>query len=390
MKTKKMLRMTALALCLCLATGCAAEPTAADPGERLELLSINVGKADCHLLYLGDEVYLIDAGTWQSWGAVSAALRANGIDHLDGVFLTHTDKDHAGGLPALIQAPVKVDAWYASAYFCEVTAEEHPMNLVTRLRGQEVTYLKAGDTLPQGGGRLTVLGPTQYFADKENNNSLVLLAETAEGSILLTGDMETPAEELLLRAGTLQPVTVLKVGHHAEGDATSEAFARTVRPRLAVISTNSEEEPDTPSSRVVKLLKAVGARLASTQSAAGGVRVTVRGGDAQAALESWSFPEAVAGVEIADLDTGSELLTLRNGGAETVDLGGWFITSSRGGETFVFPAGQTLAPGQSLTVSTLSSPSRGDLQWPEEKVWANKKQDTATLYDAWGRQMSER
>ena len=385
-------KVFSLTLLLALAVGvggCAAEPETADP-ERLELVSVNVGKADCHLLFLGDETYLIDTGTWQSWGQVSAALRAYGVDRLDAVFLTHTDKDHAGGLPALIQSPVEVGAWYASAFYCEVTEEKHPMNLVRELRGQEAVFLKAGDSLPLGGGRLRVLGPIRYFDDKENNNSLVLLAETGNGSVLLTGDMEIPEEELLLAAGALSPVTVLKVGHHAEGDATSEVFARTVKPKAAVISTNSEEEPDTPSGRVVKLLKAVGAQLVTTQSTSGAVHVTVRGGQAEIALETWEPPTEAGGVEIAALDVKTETLTLRGTGPEAVDLGGWFIESSRGGEIFVLPQGRTLAPGEELTITTLSSPRQGDLVWPEKKVWHDKKEDVAALYDPWGRRVSEK
>jgi glyoxylase-like metal-dependent hydrolase (beta-lactamase superfamily II) len=70
--------------------------------------------------------YLIDTGTVESWGAVSAALRALDVRRVDGVILTHCDKDHAGGIQALASSSIEVGQWIASKYYCEVTEDEHP------------------------------------------------------------------------------------------------------------------------------------------------------------------------------------------------------------------------------------------------------------------------
>ena len=136
MSKTRLPRLWALLLALCLAApgACAADGAPA----AMTLLAVNVGKADCLILRYGDLTYMIDTGTRESWGAVSAALRTGGITRLDGVILTHTDKDHAGGLPALAASWVEVDAWYASAFFCEVTEEDHPAVLAAAQRGQRV------------------------------------------------------------------------------------------------------------------------------------------------------------------------------------------------------------------------------------------------------------
>ena len=383
---KRLLLLTLAFTLLCF--GPASAP--AEESSVMTLLSINVRKADCHLLTWEDSVWMIDTGSAKSWGAVSAALQARGITRLDGVVLTHTDKDHAGGILALASSSVEVGGWYASAYYCEVKKEEkHPAVMAAALRGQTVTWLKAGDSLPFGSGSLTVVGPLSLDEEKENNNSAVLLAEAAGGSILLAGDMEKPAEEALLQAGKLSPVTVLKVGHHAEGDATSEAFAQTVRPQIAVISTNSDDEPDTPSNRVVKLLNQVGAQIALTQNAAGGVLTEVRDGTASASLVSWEFP-ALTGtsVELTSLDAAADILVLENTGSTPVDLSGWFVLSERGGELFVFPEGTSIGPGAGITLSSLGSDVTGDYVWQEKNVWHNTKDDPARLCDAWGREIS--
>ena len=234
-------RLLALLLATMVLPGCAAAETAGG----LTLLALNVGKADCLLLESGGCVYMIDTGTAESWGAVSSALRQLEIRRLDGVILTHTDKDHAGGLWALAQSGVEVGAWYASAYYEGVKEKKHPAVLAAALRGQTVTWLKAGDELPLPGGSLRVIGPMSK-SDKENNNSLVLVAEVPQGRMLLAGDMELPEEQELLAAGAIPPCEVLKVGNHAENDATGAALVAAVSPQVAVISTNSVSEPDTP------------------------------------------------------------------------------------------------------------------------------------------------
>ena len=382
-----MLRRLLISFMLC----CLTLPTAGLAGEAdtMTLLAINVGKADCLILRSGHTTYMIDTGTVQSWGAVSAALRLNGITSLDGVIVTHTDKDHAGGVWALATSGIPVGAWYASAFFCEVTEDKHPVVLAAAVRGETVRWLKSGDTLPLDGGTLTVLGPTVLFDDKENNNSLVLYAEAAGGSMLLAGDMEEPEEQLLLAAGLITHADVLKVGHHGEGDATSARLLDVVRPRVAVISTNSVEEPDTPSNRVMRTLKAVGAQIALTENAPGGVLATVSGGEVSARLLTWPAPpEAVTGVAITAKDAQADTVTLKNEGSAAVDLSGWYLYSEKGKEIMVLPDGTALAPGETLTVGTLTTQAGADLIWPERNVWHNTKPDAAILYDAYGREIS--
>ena len=369
---------------LLLCAGCA--PAGAE-GE-LSLVAINVGKADCLLLTAGDTAYLIDTGTEESWGAVSAALKLLNVMHLDGVILTHTDKDHAGGAWALATSSIAVDEWYAPAYFTDVKAAKHPLVKAAAIRSEEVTWLEAGDTLPLPGGVLTVLGPVQLDEEKENNNSLVLRAETAAGSILLAGDMEFPEEQSLMALGLIAPADVLKVGNHGEEDATSEAFVQLVQPQVAVISTNTEEEPDTPAPRVLRALS--GSKVVQTQQAQAGVKVTLTAGRAEAFYLSYpELPDKVQGVVISDRSVAQDFICIRNNGREAADVSGWFLYSDKGGQTFVFPAGTVLQPGQEIGISALDSPDAGDFVWPDDEVWHKNKPDTALLYDVYGRLIDE-
>lgn len=367
-------------LLLLLPTACTAEA----PEQTMTLYAINVGKADCLLLRSGQSAYLIDTGRAETWGAVSAALRQLGVTELDGVIVTHTDQDHSGGAWALAQSSVKVKHWYASKYYADVKESKHPVIKAAALRNEAVVWLAVGDVLPLDGGSLTVLGPVRPNK-KENNNSAVLLAQTAAGSILLTGDMEEPEETELLAAGLITPCTVLKVGNHGENDATTAALVSVVKPQIAVISTNTMEEPDTPAPRVMKLLAQAGAQTAVTQDAPSGLLVTVADGRARVdAMALGAFPME-ENVRISGKNAKKDEIRLINRGDRAVELTDWFIRSERGGEVFVFPAGATIAPGQELAVISRSGDEGGDFVWPDKKVWHPSKEDMALLFDADGR-----
>ena len=273
---KKILLTSLLVLSLLCSAGCGEQTE--EP--EMSLLAINVRKADALLLRCGQSAYLIDTGIKKNSDILLAVLRKEGITKLTGVILTHTHADHTGGLKALLESEIVVENIYTSKYYVLKKEDgKHPVEKATKKTDHEINYLVSGDTLPLDGGKLTVLGPLELNEDAENNNSLVILAEGGGGSILLTGDMEFPEEDSLLKAGLIPHADVLKVGNHGEGDATSNAFVNALQPSLAVISTNTEDEPDTPDPRVLKLLDDNKIPVLITQDANEGVLITLRNGE---------------------------------------------------------------------------------------------------------------
>ena len=381
---KRMLTILLCLLTLLVCTAAWAESPYAKADSPLTLFAINVGKGDALLLNCGSDTYLIDAGLQENWGDVSRALTLLQVEKLTGVILTHTDKDHAGGMLPLATSSIEVGAWYAPMHFTG-KASKHPLMEAADLRGEKVTLLRAGDVLPLGTGKLTVIGPVEA-SDVENCNSLVLVAEGSGGRMLLTGDMEFPEEEQLLKTGSIPACDVIKIANHGEADATSADLIRAVQPRIAVISTNSDAEPDTPSSRVLAILDNADVKVYETQDAASGVLVTIDQGEVSANLMSYSdLPDENRGVSIADVDNEDDCITLRNTGRKAADVGGWYIVSDKGNQIYVLPTGTTIAPGGELVIASQSSKEQGDLTWPDKKVWHKSKEDAAYLYDVYGR-----
>lgn len=280
---KRFPRTLALLLALLLTLGaCARAET------EVSALFINVGKADAALYLLGDQRFLIDTGTKDSYDQLERVLEAYGVQRLDGVLITHTDKDHVGGLKKLLKSGIAVDALYAGTLHSEKSLEDHPVYEAAEKYDVPLTWLSAGDVIDLGSGcTFQVLGPLSQDDEDENNNSLVLRLLTPQGDMLLTGDMELEEENELIEAGLISQAAVLKVAHHGRDDTTSRQFALLVRPQWAVISTSTAERPDTPSARVLSYLRDARASVAVTQEAQVGILITLEGGQASAEAINW-------------------------------------------------------------------------------------------------------
>ena len=271
-----------LAAVLLLAGACARAE------EPVQALFINVGKADAALFLLGDQRFLVDTGTKGSYDQLERVLTAYGVTQLSGVVITHTDKDHVGGLKKLLKSDIAVDRVYAGTLHSEKSLEDHPVYEAAEKYDAPLTWLSAGETVALADGcAFHVLGPLSQDDEEENNNSLVLRLTTPQGDMLLTGDMELQEESELIEAGLISQAAVLKVAHHGNEDATSWQFVLLARPQWAVISTSSVEKPETPSSKVLSRLYDVKAGVAVTQDAEVGILVTLRDGQAGAEAINW-------------------------------------------------------------------------------------------------------
>lgn len=253
---------------------------------EVEMLAASVGKGDAILLRADGYVCLIDAGRAKSQERLEAALAHMGVERLDAVFITHTDNDHTGGLKWLRKSGLEIGAIYASKYFPESTEKKHPAVKTAKKLDLEVNWLAAGDEVALGdsGAVLRVVAPISEISEDEDDNSLVMLLDSPDGRILLTGDMEEKEERALLNSGADLTCDVLKVPNHGDDDACGKALIEACAAKIAVISTDGAEKPGTPSARVLNDLANVGCETYVTQDCALGVSVFMDRGEIRVAL----------------------------------------------------------------------------------------------------------
>ena len=368
--------LTLLPLC----AGCAA----AESDAGTQLLALNIGKADCLLLLTQGRAYLIDTGWERTSAALLELLRRSSITHLDGVFLSHCDRDHYGGLEALAQSDIQVDAWYAAAIYYDIPASGHPMLAAAALRGQTVSWLHAGDEIRiSDEAFFRVLGPLTQNTQNENNNSLVLYAQTADGSILLTGDMKLDEEYALLEAGLVPACDVLKVPFHGDNSASSLSFLQAVSPQAAIICTATREEPDTPARSLLQSLNRLSIEYAVTQDYTRGVCVSLRDGLVSLSDIVWDAPDYSDAVRLK-LSQADHILTLQNSSSQDISLAGFTLYASRSKACYTLPEGAVLPANGVYKIGARATEKPVSLQLDTKRLWHKSRYDQLMLYDATG------
>ena len=343
---------------------------AADP--EIAVTVINVGYGDAILVQLGEQNYLIDTGKKTAGLALLKALALRGVDTLDAVFLTHTHSDHIGGVAAAGQ---RYDI--GMVYAASITQDKEKIDKLAEKQGLSLTRLSAGDTVETDSGAVfEVLGPLEFNADDDNDNSLVLRLRAGGLTWLFTGDMQFDEELSLINAGVDLKADVLKVGNHGNPDATSEVFGKSASPETAVVSTSTLEDEDSANPRVQAAL--IGADVYVTQDFEAGVLLTAK--DGKLTVENPQPQTAEVSVSM-DIDTDAQTVTLM--GDQDTDISGWLIWSDKGGELFVFPQGAALKAGKPLTV-VCRGEGAGDFVWDEKKVWSDKEGEAGVLLTSGG------
>ncbi|MCS7259937.1 MAG: hypothetical protein NZ765_04045, partial [Anaerolineae bacterium] len=97
-----------------------------------------------------------------------------------------------------------------------------------------------------------------------NDYSLVLRVALGDIRFLLTGDITSEVEHMLLDLHPDLRAAVLKVPHHGSATSSSSAFLRAVQPRVAVLSVAADNALDLPAEEVLQRYQTLGIPLLRT------------------------------------------------------------------------------------------------------------------------------
>ncbi len=173
-----------------------------------------------------------------------------------GIFLTHADSDHYGGIYDVLTRFPRARIYLPDSW----DSMEAPEELNALLYGRVTRYLSKGDEVALSDQvRLRVLWPPEGFETPDDNDgSLAVRLTYGEFGFLMLGDL---TERFDVLCG--EQATALKVAHHGSKYATSEELLALVRPEMAVISVGSNAHGH-PTPEVLARLEAAGARVYRT------------------------------------------------------------------------------------------------------------------------------
>ena len=179
-------------------------------------------------------------------------LRGEGIKKLDGFMVSHNDIDHSGGAASVLaQVPV---GWFASSFTESETMQLPPKPL----------KCFAGQHWQWDGVSFEVLHPSlPSYNDanlSDNNRSCVVKISSQFGSILLTGDIEEPAEASLLAANADKLKSdVLIAPHHGSKTSSSAPFLQAVNAQQVIFTVGYLNRFKHPKPEIESRYKASGA-----------------------------------------------------------------------------------------------------------------------------------
>ena len=212
------------------------------PGKELRITCLDIGQGDGIVLEIPDGGFFMDWKQQQEkYSPVStSALSGRGISHINGIMISHTDKDHISGIMELLEfmeqglTSVRSDALILPDW------EEPPevYNTLIHLAqsaGMKVLQVECGNSFRMGEAGFHILAPAKdALGEDVNEEGMVVELEYRDFRGLFTGDAGEPAEKAILNR--LRDVDFLKVGHHGSRYSSCQEFLDGGEAEVAVIS----------------------------------------------------------------------------------------------------------------------------------------------------------
>lgn len=233
-------------------------PRGEPPAEGTALFTLlDVGQGLSAVVQTRNHVLVFDTGPRYPSGFDTGAavvvpfLREQGISQIDTLVISHDGNDHAGGTASLLS--------------------RFP---VTRLLGNpgrdspgasRAEGCARGESWQWDGVSFNILHPAEARASGSSNDTSCVLRVTAgPDSLLLTADIEAPAERELLASGEPLGSTILVAPHHGSKTSSTAGFVARVDPQLVLFSVGYRNRYGFPHPSVVARYRQRGVEMLRT------------------------------------------------------------------------------------------------------------------------------
>ncbi len=243
------------------------------PAGCADVRLLDVGQGLAVIVRTRQRTLLYDTGAAFRGGSDMASrvvlpyLAAQGIRRIDRLVVSHSDIDHAGGVPRIL-AGIEVG---------QVLAGEPGA-----LTGVDADACRRGRSWEWDGVGFRLLHPPEEGGYTDNDASCVMVVAAGDAQLLLTGDIESGVERRLVDTGVAGQVNVIVVPHHGSKTSSSTVFVRAVSADVALVSAGYGNRWDLPRPEVVQRWRDAGAAvLVTAQHGAIGLRLCNRRGIAK-------------------------------------------------------------------------------------------------------------
>ena len=244
------------------------------PSRGFWMTAFDVGQGNAVLIETATHRLLYDTGPQlgtQSDSGQRVLLPyfiKRGITSLDGLVISHSDMDHAGGALSLLKE-IRF-GWVSSSLPIENPILQQASQHHTCAQGQSWNW---------DGVHFEMLQPrADSYAKtslKPNARSCTLRISWGDKAVLLTGDIEAAQEYAMLeRVPDRLPAQVLLAPHHGSGTSSTAAFLEAVAPEIAIFQVGYRNRYHHPKPEVFERYLQLGIQRYRTDES-GAIRVEI-------------------------------------------------------------------------------------------------------------------
>lgn len=220
-----------------------------DYGEY-DFVLLDVGQGLSAVIQTKEHILIYDTGPKFSSdfdtgkAVVLPYLKSIGISRVNKVIISHGDNDHRGGYQSVVN---------------EIEIGETLTSVPEKLSGDNVLLCDSGKYWEWDGVTFEILHPDKNYYQtgrKGNNRSCVLRIDNGYGSVLLTGDIETAAESVLISDKNVNlDVDILVAPHHGSKTSSTSAFISAASPEYVLFPVGYQNRFHFPNEKVVRRYK---------------------------------------------------------------------------------------------------------------------------------------
>ncbi|CAN5550023.1 ComEC/Rec2 family competence protein [soil metagenome] len=219
---------------------------------------LDVGQGDCIALHANGQTVLVDAAPSKDAGEriVVPRLRALGWEPVSLILLSHPDRDHIAGLPAILKRWPEAQIGISKVFQQAKEFQNLP----------NVKWLGPAGIFHLGAWQIDVACPPLPPGGKDNDGSMCLRFTDGSAAAVLTGDAPIKTEDWLMGNTDWSHADVFKAGHHGSRTSTGEAILAKLRPDWVIFSCGKGNPYGHPTPQAIDRAKAAGAQVWRTDT----------------------------------------------------------------------------------------------------------------------------
>ena len=227
--------------------------------NKLNILFLDVGQADCELIVFDGKTILIDAGNSRDGEKIVNGLKALNINRLDYVIGTHVHEDHIGAMSYIIDS-FDIGKFYLPYNTTNTTSYYSKLLTSLSKKNLSINEARIGDKFLIEDLVFEIMSVDNSEPENANESSIVLELTYKNQKYLFMGDAEVANE----KSRNWNDVDVLKVGHHGSNTSSSEKFLKQVLPEIAIISVGKENSYNLPKDKIISRIQKMGTEIYRT------------------------------------------------------------------------------------------------------------------------------